>query len=148
MRGFWIGFVVVVAAGTTALAACGTSDTTSPKNNGLTGTWRFQESLANAALGLTCSDSAQVALTQTGQTFTANYTQNGTCTSGGQVSDNSGTGTITDGAVVGDSVSFSEDICAYRGTLSGNNAMSGAVDCTDTSTGTPVTISGNWTMAR
>ncbi len=148
MKGVWIGFVVVVAAGTAALAGCGSSDTTGPGTSGLSGTWRFQESLADATAGITCSDTAQVALTQTGQTFTANYTQNGSCNAGGQASDNSGTGTISDGRIAGDSVSFSEDICAYRGKLSGNNAMSGTVACTDNSTGTPLTLSGNWTMAR
>ncbi len=144
----FVGAAAVVVAAA-MLAACGSSDTTGPGNTGLSGNWRFQELLANAQVGLSCSDTAQVAVTQTGQTFTANYTQVGTCTAGGQQFDNSATGTITDGRVAGDSVTFSEDICAYRGTLVGNpvNGMRGTVACTDTTGANPV-IPGNWTMTR
>lgn len=146
MKAIWIGAMVLLAAA--GLAACSGTDSTSPGNTGLGGNWRFQELLANATVGVSCTDSAQVAVTQTGPSFTANYVQTGTCSSNGQLFDNSGTGTIADGRVAGDSVSFSEDTCGYRGVLSGNpaNAMAGAVVCTD-STGQAL-VSGNWTMNR
>ncbi len=150
MRVFLVATAVALAAA--ALAACGSTDTTAPKTGttGLSGTWLFHEALANDSLALTCSDTAQVVVAQNGQTFTANYSQTGTCNQSGQAFDNSGTGTIADGAIAGDSVHFSEDICAYRGILSGNpaNAMNGTVACTDNSTGQPVTVSGSWTMTR
>lgn len=147
IRILWGGAVVVVAAA--VLAACSNSDTTGPGQTGLSGNWRFQELLANPTAGVSCSDTAQVAVAQTGQTFTASYAQVGTCSAGGQLFDNSGSGTISDGRVAGDSVTFSEDICAYRGTLVGSpNGMSGSVVCTDTTAAPPATISGTWTMTR
>lgn len=151
MRMILVAATVAVAAA--ALAACGGSDSTSPSTNGtnaLSGNWLFHEALTNAGLALSCSDTAQVVVTQAGQTFTANYSQTGTCTQNGQVFDNSATGAIADGRIAGDSVSFSEDICAYRGILSGNprNSMAGTVACTDTTSVPAVTVSGNWTMTR
>lgn len=145
-----MGTLAVALVGATALVACGSSDTTGPGTNGLSGTWHFQESLANAAIGLSCSDSAQVALTQAGQAFTANYTQVGSCSAGGQVFDNSGPGTITNGRIAGDSVTFSEDVCSYRGTLAAGSpakSMAGTVMCSDT-TAQPVTVTGSWAMTR
>jgi len=147
MKGFWIG---VAALGVVAAAACSGSDATGPNTSGLGGSWKFQETLSNAALALTCADSATVTVTQSGQTFTANYVQVGTCNANGQAVDNSGSGSITNGRVVGDSVSFNEDICAYAGTFTGSPAtsMNGSVTCTDTSSGVPVVVAGNWVMNR
>ncbi len=147
MKALWIGVAVVVTA---VLAACGSSDSTGPGSTGINGTWRFQESLGNSSLALTCADSAAVVVTQNGQAFTATYNQTGTCNSNGQLVDNSGSGSISDGRVAGDSISFSEDICAYQGILAGSPAtsMSGTVTCTDTSTGQAVTVAGNWLMTR
>ncbi len=150
MRGFWVGALAVALAGATVLAACSSSDTTGPGTNGLSGTWRFQENLNNAQIGLSCTDSAQVALTQAGQAFTATYNQVGSCTAGGQVFDNSGPGSITNGRVAGDSVTFNEAICNYSGRLAAGSparSMAGTVMCTDT-TAQPVTVTGNWTMTR
>ncbi len=147
MKAFWIG---VAALGVVALAACKGSDSTGPGTSGINGAWKFQETLSNAALALTCADSATVTVTQSGQTFTATYAQTGTCNANGQTLDNSGSGSITNGSIVGDSVSFAEDICAYAGTMSGSPAtsMTGTVTCTDTSSGTPVVVAGNWVMNR
>jgi len=147
MKAFWIG---VAALGVVALAACKGSDATGPGSAGLGGSWKFQETLSNSALALTCADSATVTVTQSGQTFTANYVQVGTCNANGQAVDNSGSGSISNGRVVGDSVTFNEDICAYAGTFTGSPAsnMNGTVTCTDTSSGVPVVVAGNWVMSR
>jgi hypothetical protein len=147
IRILWGGLVVVAAA---VLTACSGSETTGPGQTGLSGNWRFEELLANAEVGLSCTDTAQVAITQTGQAFTATYAQVGTCSAGGQLFDNSGTGTISNGRVAGDSVTFSEDFCAYRGTLAGSpvNGMSGSVVCSDTTATPAVAIPGSWTMSR
>ncbi len=147
MKAFWIG---VVTLGVVALAACKGSDSTGPGTSALNGSWKFQETLSNSTLALTCADSATITVTQSGQTFSANYVQTGTCSANGQTVDNSGSGSISNGRVAGDSVSFNEDICAYAGTLTGSPAssMNGTVTCTDTSSGTPVVVAGNWVMTR
>ncbi len=147
MRGLWIG---VAALGVVALAACKGSDSTGPSSSGINGAWRFQETLSNASLALTCADSAAVTVSQTGQTFTATYAQTGACSANGQTVDNSGSGSITNGRIAGDSVSFTEDICAYAGTTTGTpiTSMNGTVTCTDNSSGTPVVVAGNWVMTR
>ena len=148
MRTFLIGTVVLTAAA--ALAACGSSDSTGPGTARVGGNWTFQEVLASSSLGVSCADTAQMTLSQTGQVVTGNYAQVGTCTAGGQVFDNSGNGVISGGQVVGDSIRFDEDFCEYRGTLTGTPAtsMAGTVNCIDTTTSPPDTIPGSWTMTR
>ena len=148
MKAVWVGAGLVVFA--VALAACSGSDTTAPGSTGVNGTWKFQELLGNASLGLTCADSATITLTQGGQTFTGTYAQTGVCSQGGQTGPNDGNGSITNGVISGDSVAFNEDICVYTGTTTGSPAtnMSGTVDCPDTSTGQLIDITGTWIMTR
>ena len=147
MRALWLGVAVVAVA---ALGACAATDATGPAATTIGGNWKFQETLGNASIGLTCGDTAQISISQSGQTFTASYTQVGTCNSNGNLLDNSATGTIGDGRINGTTVTFDEDICAYQATLSGTppDTMTGAVTCTDTSTGQPVTIAGTWSATR
>ncbi len=150
MSKLWLGAGLAVVLG--ALAACGSSDSTAPKTTtaGVDGNWTFQELLSNAQIGVTCADSATVTLAQSGQTVTGTYAQTGVCSQGGQTGANNGNGSISNGVVKGDSISFNEDTCLYTGLITGSPAakMSGNVDCPDTSTGTLIDITGTWVMSR
>ena len=105
------------------VAACG--DTTGPKSVSLTGSWAYSASNLSGS-GLSCGVSGTiVSITQTGSTFTGAYS-GGTinCSGlGGTASEAIGSGTVVNGSVNGNAISFDFDTQDFHnvGQASGNS---------------------------
>ena len=144
--------LVLSAAVACALTACG-GGATGPRVPNVNGTWSL--SLTNlSGSGISCSASGTTMnLTQTGATFSGSYSGGTfTCVGGGEsFSTQLGTGSVIDGAIGGNSVSFELDSPDFplAGTISGRS-MSGT--CTmRVDLGEPygvITLAGNWGAAE
>ena len=136
------------------LAACGDDDGTGPSSANVEGTW--SASLSNlSGGGVSCSSTIpiDVTLTQTGNTFSGSYDGGElTCTgSAGTFSTPVGSGTVINGQVSGNNISFDLDTPDFHhtGSVSGTS-MSGTASWTfdfGDPTGV-VTLNGNWGAER
>lgn len=126
----WTGIVAVTAV-LAALAACG-ADATGPKASDISGSWQLTATINNASLGISCQAGGDVFFTQTGQTFTGQVTgSTEVCSSGaGSVSGNAD-GPFSGDQITGNTVTYTDDVCTYSGTISGTPAkrLAGVVRC-------------------
>jgi hypothetical protein len=139
----------------TALVACGDDDGSGPSTPAdVAGTWSASMSNLSGS-GISCSSSSptQLTLNQTGETFTGSYAGGEmACTGpGGGTSFEIEPGTVINGSVDGNSVTFDLDTPDARqtGTVDGNS-MSGTARWTidlGALIGI-VTLNGTWSAAR
>ena len=117
----------------------------------ISGSWAFSQSLVGQVANSGCKNHGRVTVTQDATTFTATYSQVGFCFGPGGA-DNSGSGTIVDGRVNGNGISFSTDACRYRGNVVGElpDGAEGTVTCrvTPMGGGPAVSYSGGWRVSH
>jgi len=133
------------------LAACGGDKATGPKNVNLSGNWGLTATISNSGLAITCTASGNLAITQSGANFSGNISGSSElCTGpGGSVTDNID-GQIGGGQISGSSVSWTDGLCNYTGTMSGDpvNRVSGNISCSIPIQGTNYPFTGQWTVVR
>jgi hypothetical protein len=149
MRAF-MRFVIT----TVAVAACGGDDGPGPGSANVEGTWNA--SLSNlTGGGASCSTTTpiQLSLRQTGSTFTGSYSSGVlTCTTPTEsFSASTGSGSVVNGQVSGDNVTFDLGTAAFHHTgLLEGTAMSGTAEWMY-DFGIPlevVALSGNWSATK
>ncbi len=129
----------------------GCSSSSGPKIT-VNGDWSY-EAPDLATSGASCSVTATLTLDQTGATFSGTYSDglrtcviNGVQSSSGPVQ-----GSVFNGTVSGDAVSFNiqtQGTWVQTGTISGNS-MTGSANVTyATGTGGMVTLSGSWSATK
>ena len=139
MRGMIYVLSMVIAA---TLFACSGGEKQGPQLADVSGAWKASWSSMSGG-GHSCSLTLTLTLTQQGSAFTGSYTNAMvTCDgqSGGPVS-----GTVVNGTVHGDQVSFDLDTQALHqtGTVS-PASMFGAATWTLSNGTTTITLTGNW----
>ncbi len=135
------------------LVACGGDNGTGPGSS-VDGVW--SASLSNlSGSGVSCSSTAptQLTLNQTGNTFSGSYTGGElTCSGpGGTFSDPVGSGSVVNGQINGNSLSFDLDTPDFHqiGTITGNSLSGTAQWRVDFGAPTGVvTLNGNWGAAK
>lgn len=153
-------FTSLLAAMLVALAGCGSDDgdgptgPSEPENADVGGSWTYNASNMSGTLSgstVSCSiGGTAMTLNQTGTTFTGS-TSGGTLTCSGEgqtVSEPLGSGTVVNGSVDGDEISFDFDTSDWRhqGTVSGSS-MNGTVTITLQLDDQVVILNGNWAAA-
>jgi len=133
------------------VVACGGDSSTGPKNVNLSGNWGLTASISNSGLAITCSATGNLAITQTGSNFSGNISGSSElCTGPGGSVTASIDGQIGGGQINGTSVSWTDGMCNYTGTMSGNpvNRVSGNISCSIPIQGTSYPFNGQWTVIR
>jgi hypothetical protein len=131
------------------LQACGGASGdggTGPSTTDLGGAWAWREAVTFAAMGLGCSDTGTVTLSQSGNSFTGSGSQIGQCTRmGGQPQEFTLPFTLAEGALTGSSVEFTVDGCPYTGRVSGDSVF-GTLSCTRDIDDVPAHATGTWRL--
>lgn len=118
------------------------------------GVWSWNQTLDDAAKGVSCSDQGTIDIDQAGSTFSAAITFTGVCTVPGGSVPRSGTTNTSGGQVSGQDISFRvEPLCQYEGTLSGtpSTAMNGTISCIPAffqQIGDTISLGGTWQATR
>jgi len=135
--------IIVVAA---SLFACGGGDSQGPKLADVAGAWRATWTNMSGG-GHSCGLTLAMTLTHQGTAFTGSYS-NAIVACDGQ-SSAPFTGTVVNGAVNGDQVSFDLDTTALHqtGSLSGAS-MSGPATWTLSSGTSTIVLTGSWAATR
>jgi hypothetical protein len=132
-------------------SACGgdNGNPLGPTDYVVAGTWYFSEELTDTRLGVSCSDSGPVAVTQNEAHFSAIGVQSGACTGP------AGTQEFTDlpftfdgGTIDGTRVQFSIDNCPYIGRAYGDvpDSVAGTVACRISAQGVTINLEGSWVV--
>jgi len=153
-KAIWAAVLVGLGGG---IFACGGGESASlgPPPTTVDGNWNATISNLHATIqgsNFTCSvTGATVTLTQTGTDFSGTYSGTMTCTYKGQSSSTPVAGTVVNGSLIGNAVSFDLDGPEFHFTGTAvENSMSGT--CTLTADfGSPigvVTLNGSWRATR
>jgi len=135
-----------------AAAACG-GDSSGPSDStpSLAGAWSLEADVSNSSLQVSCVLTGTVTLTQSGSQFSGQASNtSGLCTAPGQSEPFTGDGPLTGGTISGSQVSYTDGICTYTGTMSGDpiNRIQGNVSCDFPIQGTDVPMNGTWQLSR
>ncbi len=144
--------VLLVSVLVSVAAACGGDDSTGPSQANVAGSWTLSASNVSGQ-GVSCNLSpTAMIINQSGTTFSGSYGPGTvTCLAGGESASASVQGTVVNGTVNGNSVTFDLDTqdTRFTGTMSGNS-MSGAVRWVIDLGGDigVVLLNGNWAAAK
>ena len=133
------------------LAAVGCGAGTDPNTADVGGSWRFTETLEDRAHGITCADTGTYEITQMGDRFSGLYGQSGVCRTPGGAVDNTDSGTVQGGRVVGHTVRFMVNAnCEYEGSLTGMpaNHLAGRGSCVLQDANSTLNFLGTWQATR
>lgn len=130
------------------LGACsGAEHVLGPTTYDVDGVWRFDQTIANTTVGVTCSSSGDVEITQNGPHFTAQGLQSGSCDGpGGSQGFTDEPFAITNGTIDGTTIAFHDDECSYTGTARGTkpDSVTGTATCRIRVDASTVTLTGTW----
>ena len=118
----------------------------------IAGSWSFNETLSDPAVGIICTDQGTWTFSQSGSSLTGQDDQTGTCVyADGTRADNSGPETMT-GTVSSDALMFTEIgaipcVYASTGTIDGAT-LGGTIRCSGEYNGTDYNLSGSWTATK
>jgi len=134
--------IVVTLLG--VVVSCKESNAPSGPPPDVAGAWAFGQRLAGG--GSTCANHGTVIVSQNGSLFTGTYSQTGFCSGPGGTIDNSGSGDITSGRLIGAALQFSAGGCSYRGQVVADppDGASGTVTCQIQS----INFSGTWHVSH
>lgn len=135
--------ILLLAAGCEAGTDANTAD--------VSGHWTFTETLADAVHGISCTDSGTYDIAQVGDTFSGAYYQRGACVTPTGTVDNTDSGTVQSGRVIGHTLRFMVTAnCDYEGSVSGMpaTALAGRGVCVLQDVNRTLNFSGNWQATR
>jgi len=131
-------------------AGCVATGGTEPNPVDIGGTWSFVEEFTDLDHHITCADTGTYVITQSASGFAGSYTQRGVCVLPAGRVDNSDSGAVTDGRVVGRTVRFKAPNCEYDGRLLVENIdrLTGYVACEISDQQVTYSFSGTWSAVR
>jgi len=130
-------------------AACDAG--TDPNTADVSGRWTFTETLEDVPHGISCTDSGSYDITQVGDTFSGLYYQRGACITPTGTVDNTDSGTVHAGRVIGRTVRFMVTAnCDYEGSADGEPAttLAGRGVCILQDVDRTLNFSGRWQATR
>jgi hypothetical protein len=127
-----------------------TSGGTSPNLVDVSGRWNFVEQFTDPVQQASCADTGTYVITQSADGFVGGYSQRGVCRGSFGVVDNSDSGTVTEGHVVGHTVRFKAPNCDYDGKVGSDDQdrLDGHVVCAIGDATITYNFSGTWTAHR
>jgi hypothetical protein len=128
---------------------CGTGGT-EPNLVDITGHWEFVEQFTDPAYRVTCADTGGYDIVQTANGFVGAYGQRGYCSGPGIGADNTDSGFVTEGHVVGRTIRFKAPNCDYDGRVHDGNDdhVSGHVACSIGDATITYNFTGTWSATR
>lgn len=133
------------------LAAAGCDAGTDPNTVDVSGHWTFRETLEDVAHGISCTDSGSYDIAQVGDKFSGAYYQRGACITPTGTVDNTDSGTVHAGRVIGRTLRFMVTAnCDYEGSASGMpaTALEGRGACVLQDVNRTLNFSGTWRATR
>jgi hypothetical protein len=123
---------------------------TSPNLADVSGRWNFVEQFSDPVQQASCADTGTYVITQTADGFVGGYFQRGVCRGSFGVVDNTDSGTVTEGHVVGQTVRFKAPNCDYDGKVATDDQdrLDGHVACAISDPTISYNFSGTWTAHR
>jgi len=132
-----------------AAAACDAG--IDPNTADVSGRWTFSETFEDRAHGITCTDSGSYDITQVGDKFSGAYYQRGACLTPTGTVDNTDSGTVHSGRVIGRTLRFMvTEHCDYEGSVNGMPAttLAGRGVCVLQDVDRTLNFSGTWQATR
>ena len=133
----------------TGAAACSSGTETNLAD--VSGRWSFTETLEDRLHGYSCIDTGTYEIRQAGDRFDGLYAQHGVCSTPAGLVDNTDSGTVEAGRVIGRTVRFMVTAnCEYEGTTSGMPAAAivGRGICVLQDVSRTLNFTGNWKATR
>ncbi len=133
------------------LAAAACKAGTDANTIDVTGRWAFTETFTDFPHGISCADTGEYDIAQTGDMFAGRYGQRGICQTPAGAVDNADSGTVDAGRVVGHTVSFKVTAnCQYQGNASGMppSALAGLGVCVLVDGQDTLRFNGTWQATR
>jgi hypothetical protein len=122
---------------------------TAPNLVDVSGTWQYAEQFTDQLHNATCTDSGTYSIAQAADGFTGIYFQRGVCRGPFGVVDNTDSGSVTEGHVVGRTLRFKAPNCQYEGVKADNmEELDGQVVCTVGDQSVTYNFSGTWSAHR
>ena len=123
---------------------------TEPNPVDISGTWSFVEEFTDLDHHITCADTGAYVITQSETGFVGSYTQRGVCAYPTGLVDNSDSGAVTDGRVLGRTVRFKAPYCEYDGSVLIENMdrLTGFVVCEVSYQQDTYNFTGTWSAMR
>ncbi len=140
----------VLAAAVLGSSACSGGSSNGPANSlDIAGEWTYLDTLASAALQLSCKDQGTLQISQTGGNLTAAANQSGVCQIAGSPVDNGGSGTAQ-GTTSGTAIAFTVGSCRYAGTLYNTppDSAAGSESCDVPTNGGTTAVLGSWLAVK
>ena len=135
-------------AGAVAIACAGGG--TNPNLVDISGHWRYVERYTDIPHQAACLDSGTYDIMQTLDGFVGVYGQRGYCTTPQGTADNTDSGAVTEGRVIGRTIRFKAPNCQYDGhtPLETTDRIDGNVVCSVGDQTITYTFTGTWSAER
>ena len=132
-----------------ALIAC-SGGGTSPNLIDISGHWRFIERYTDVAHQASCFDSGGYDIMQSANGFVGVYGQRGYCMTPTGTADNTDSGVVTEGHIIGRTIKFKAPNCEYDGHTPVESAdrLDGDVVCSVGDQTITYTFTGTWSAVR
>jgi hypothetical protein len=122
---------------------------TDPNLVDISGTWQFTEQFTDAPHQATCTDNGTYTIAQAADGFTGTYFQRGVCNGPFGVVDNTDSGSVTEGRVMGRTLHFKAPNCEYDGRKADDlEQLDGHVVCSIGDQSITYTFTGSWSAHR
>ena len=123
---------------------------TNPNLVDISGHWRYVERYVDVPHRASCLDSGTYDIVQTSNGFAGVYGQRGTCTTPQGTADNTDSGAVTEGHVIGRTIHFKAPNCQYDGHTPVGSAdrIDGNVVCSVGDQTITYTFTGTWSAVR
>ncbi|HKC46370.1 MAG TPA: hypothetical protein VKB63_02120 [Gemmatimonadales bacterium] len=140
--------VLHLLGGAIALACAGGG--TNPNLIDISGRWRYTERYTDLAHQASCFDSGAYDIMQSQNGFVGVYGQRGYCTTPQGTADNTDSGAVTEGHVVGRTIRFKAPNCQYDGhtPVETTDRLDGNVVCSVGDRTITYTFTGTWSAQR
>ena len=135
---------------TSAIAIACTNGGTNPNLVDVSGHWRYVERYADVPHHASCVDSGAYDIVQTMNGFVGVYGQRGYCVTPQGTSDNTDSGSVTEGHVIGRTIRFKAPNCEYDGHTPVESAdrLDGNVICSVGDQTITYMFTGTWSAER
>ena len=141
--------ITVAAVVCAIVVACGGGGT-NPNLIDISGRWRYVERYTDVAHHASCLDSGTYDIFQTESGFVGVYGQRGYCMTPQGTADNTDSGSVTEGHVIGHTIRFKAPNCEYDGHTSttSTDRLDGNVVCSVGDQTITYTFTGTWSAQR